>query len=160
MIFLIPAATDIPVNAIIHNTYDKYEAERFNEVKESELKQLNEKLKKAKDSKNISAAIELQKDISRWGSQEAITFVYEGQSIIPFDGVYGGVMKDAAKFVDSASSALLKAEPLSMADVFLGTGLVGLSQPELNKIARLYAKKEEYEAEYKEKIEELSKKKK
>lgn len=158
--FLIPAATDIPVNAIIHNTYDKYEAERFNEVKESELKQLNEKLKKAKDSKNISAAIELQKDISRWGSQEAITFVYEGQSIIPFDGVYGGVMKDAAKFVDSASSALLKAEPLSMADVFLGTGLVGLSQPELNKIARLYAKKEEYEAEYKEKIEELSKKKK
>jgi len=155
--FLIPAATDIPVNAIIHNTYDKYEAERFNEVKESELKQLNEKLKKAKDSKNISAAIELQKDISRWESQEAITFVYEGQSIIPFDGVYGGVMKDAAKFVDSASSALLKAEPLSMADIFLGTGLVGLSQPELNKIARLYAKKEEHEQEYKEKIEEINK---
>ena len=158
--FLIPAVTDVPVNAVIHNTYDKLSAENFNNIKESELSDLNVKLKKAKDRGDITSAVALQKEISQWESQEAVAFVYEGQSLIPFDGVYGGVMKDAAKFIDTASSSVIKGEAMSLADVFLGTGIVGLSQPDLNRIARMYSKKAEYEAEYKEKIDAIKSKKK
>lgn len=158
--FVIPAITDIPLNAFIHATYDKHEAEAFKAVKEAELEQLGEKLKKAKASKNISMAIELQKEISRWESQEAIPLVFEQRGTVPSNGLYGGTFSDAEKFLSSVAGAALTAESITMDDVMMGAGLIGITQPDINRIVRMYSKMAEHEKDYVEKIQKLQDEKK
>ncbi len=156
--FLIPAVSDMPLNMVVHAVYDQYEAERFKEVKKGEIKILEEKLKKAKASKNTNLAIQLQKDLSRWNAQEAIPLVYEQRGVTPIGGLYGGVVNEAYKFMDAAAGSFIKAEAMSLQDALLGAGLIGLSQPDINRWARMYSKVNEYEEEFAEKLQEIKEK--
>jgi stress response protein YsnF len=155
-----PAITDAPLNMVLH-IMDKFEAEQFNGVKNQQLKDLKEELKIAKARNNTSDEVEITKSILRLESQEAVITSYENKSVIPFEGVYGGVLKDAYKFTESAAKAVrnLDITSIPISDVFLGTGLLGLSQPEVNKIARMYNKRATYEQEFKDKIKEIEEKK-
>ena len=157
---VIPAMTDAPLNMVLH-IMDKFEAEQFNGVKNQQLKDLKEELKIAKARNNTSDEVEITKSILRLESQEAVITSYENKSVIPFEGVYGGVLKDAYKFTESAAKAVrnLDITSIPISDVFLGTGLLGLSQPEVNKIARMYGKRATYEQEFKDKIKEIETKK-
>jgi hypothetical protein len=156
--FLIPAVSDIPLNMVLHAVYDQYEADRFKEVKEGEVKILEEKLKKAKASKNTNLAIQLQKDLSRWNAQEAIPLVYEQRGVVPMSGLYGGVVNEVSKFMDAAAGSLIQAEAMSLQDALLGAGLIGLSQPDINRWARMYSKIGEYEDDYVERLKEIKEK--
>ena len=155
-----PAITDAPLNMVLH-IMDKFEAEQFNGVKNQQLKDLKEELKIAKARNNTSDEVEITKSILRLESQEAVITSYENKSVIPFEGVYGGVLKDAYKFTESAAKAVrnLDITSIPISDVFLGTGLLGLSQPEVNKIARMYSKRATYEQEFKDKVKEIETKK-
>lgn len=153
--FVIPAIFDLPVNVVIHAFYDQHEAEAFKKVKAATIEDYKEKLAQAKASRNTSEMIDLQKQISQWESQEAIQLVYPNMSIIPFDGAYGGVLKDGYRFLEKGAGVLMGAESMTTNDMFMGLGLAGIGQADISRISRLMSKQEEFEKEYQESIDKI-----
>jgi hypothetical protein len=73
-------------------------------------------------------------------------------------GLYGGVVNEVSKFMDAAAGSLIQAEAMSLQDALLGAGLIGLSQPDINRWARMYSKIGEYEDDYVERLKEIKEK--
>lgn len=154
--FIFPAVTDLPLNAIFHAFYDQSEAEAFRLTKAATIEQFKKQLEQAKAQGDYNTAIELQKQISQWESQEAIKMTFEKRTIVPVSGAYGGVLEDATKLLDKGAGILIGAESFKLSDVFAGLGILGVGQADINRISRLASKQEEYEKEFQEKLEKIA----
>lgn len=156
--FIFPAITDVPLNMVIHTFWDKSEAEAFKQVKSATIEHYKTELEKAKRGRNIDLQIDYQKQISQWEAQEAIQFVYPNMSIIPFDGAYGGVLKDASRFMEKGAGTLMGADTMSLNDMLMGLGIAGIGLADVNRVARLVSKQEDYEKEYQDAINKIREK--
>ena len=137
-IFVMPNYAEPLTNVAIWQVGDKMEHDQFYKIKKYNLDKLKTQLKNAKNWGNYDEVAEITAKIKDLESLEALHVTMANHSLIPYDGMYGGAIKNAANVVTAFQDKyILGSREMSATDFFSMLAFIGYAQGDISRVARV-----------------------
>lgn len=137
-IFVMPNYAEPLTNVAIWQVGDKMEHDQFYKIKKYNLDKLKTQLKNAKNWGNYDEVAEITAKIKDLESLEALHVTMANHSLIPYDGMYGGAIKNAANVVTAFQDKyILGSREMSATDFFSMLAFIGYGQGDISRVARV-----------------------